>query len=800
MGGFILSGILHPVKGQQTAGLVEKEIAKRNTRVTEARALMTEAAMLHAKGDDEEAAKLYRQAWEMLPDAPLTAGARAEARDGSSASAIAHARQLAKNGRLGEARALLQSVLAPDFDPDNQAAKTLLTQLDDPDRFEPALTPRHMENVGKVETDLRLANGLMTLGDYDGAREKFQDVLRTDAYNSAARRGLERVEQLKAGYHEAARDQMRARRFSEVSQAWEDVVPATDLSTLFGGASSGLGAIGGAKENTLVRLRTLILPVVDLQTASLEEVVEFLRIRTRDLDPTKRGVDFVLKVAPETAAKPVSLSMVNVPVEEVLRYATEMTGTVYRADEFAVSITSRAEKSTTLIARSYRVPPDFLQQSPTTAAAPVPANPFDAAPPGGGGLQIRRVGAREFLEQRGVVFPEGAAASYNPGTNILFIRNTADNLALVDTLVEQAAGNAPKQIEIQVRMVEVNQTRLAELGFDWLLGSFNVPGSNRVFASGGAVGNQTNNLQISDFPIQSPQGQPVGNYPMTASLRGSAAIIGVPSIDSLIGRATVTPVDSRSPGAFAVSGVFTDPQFQMVIRALSQNKGVDLVTAPTVVTKSGQRAKITSVRELIYPTEYDPPQIPQSVGVTDIGGGVGVFGGASVAPVVPATPSAFEMREVGVILEVEPVVGDNNRTIELSLTPTSVEFEGFIDYGSDIVNSTVALFNNPNPDDFIVANDILQPVFRTNKVTTSVTVWDGHTVVLGGVMYERRQDIKDKVPIVGDLPIVGRAFQSRVKQVEKKNVIFFVTARVIDPAGNRVNQPVAPEEPATAGR
>jgi general secretion pathway protein D len=76
-------------------------------------------------------------------------------------------------------------------------------------------------------------------------------------------------------------------------------------------------------------------------------------------------------------------------------------------------------------------------------------------------------------------------------------------------------------------------------------------------------------------------------------------------------------------------------------------------------------------------------------------------------------------------------------------------------------------------------------------VTTSVTVWDGNTVVLGGVTLEKRQQIDDKVPIVGDLPIVGRAFQSKVAQVERKNVLFFVTVRVIDPAGNSIGPAAA---------
>ena len=71
---------------------------------------------------------------------------------------------------------------------------------------------------------------------------------------------------------------------------------------------------------------------------------------------------------------------------------------------------------------------------------------------------------------------------------------------------------------------------------------------------------------------------------------------------------------SIAPGIFGLAGVFTDPQFQVVVRALNQKKGVDLLSAPRVTTKSGQRAVIEIVREFRYPTQFQPPQIPQTVG------------------------------------------------------------------------------------------------------------------------------------------------------------------------------------------
>lgn len=791
------------------ANLVEKKIAKIDSLMLEAKALLTEAELLYAKGEFEESAKVGRQAWLMLPDSPLTDALKLEARNACARATVAMARKQASTGRYGEAHALLKVVLAADFDPANKEALKLQKELDDPEHHEPALTPAHAANVERVSRDLRLGSGFLTLGDYDSAVDKFSEVLRVDPYNQAARRGLERAEQFKMQYLETARDHFRAKRLNEVNAAWEDAVPAVDLSSLFGGASAGYGALGVTKESMLVKIRSYIIPVLNLQGASLEEVVEFLRIRSRELDPQKRGVDFVLKVSPELAAKPVTLSMVNVPIEEVLRYATEMTGTVYRADEYAITISSHAERGTTLITKSYRVPPDFIQNAAAGEAdANAPVDPFQASKPAFDGLKIRRLGAKEFLEQRGIAFPEGASAAYNPGTNILFVRNTAESLALIDALVEQVSSAAPKQLEVQVRLVEVNETRLRELGFDWLMGQFNVPGSNKVFGGGGTYGGDTN-LTPADFPMAPPPAgpnlqfpispaptgtnPPIGGNPLTAGLRGSGSLAAKPSIDQLIGRVSGAAPDARAPGAFAVTGVFTDPQFQVVLRALSQSKGVDLLVSPMIVAKSGQRSSITVVREMIYPTEFDPPQVPQQVGgAITLGDTVFETAIPDVVPIPPATPTAFDSRNVGISLEVEPVVGENNRTVDLNLVPTSTEFEGFIDYGTDI-----PIPNRSTGTSVLQLNDVLQPIFRTNKVTTSVTIWDGSTIVLGGAMYDKRQDINDKVPILGDLPIIGRSFQSKVSQSEKKNVIFFVTVRVIDPAGIPVNQPTLGPESAS---
>ena len=76
-------------------------------------------------------------------------------------------------------------------------------------------------------------------------------------------------------------------------------------------------------------------------------------------------------------------------------------------------------------------------------------------------------------------------------------------------------------------------------------------------------------------------------------------------------------------------------------------------------------------------------------------------------------------------------------------------------------------------------NVINQPIFSSRKVTTSVSVFDGQTVVLGGLMREDVQKTEDRTPIIGDIPIVGRLFCTNAEQHIKRNLVIFVTAHLL---------------------
>ena len=517
----------------------------------------------------------------------------------------------------------------------------------------------------------------------------------------------------------------------------------------------------------------------------------------------------------------ITITLNQIPLGEALRYIANQAGLKVKVEPYAVAIIPMSEQSNDLITKEYRVPPDFISTSVTAGYSALQAGAYKiktgaAAPTGtgkdtqettGGQQLVTREGAKDFLEAQGVPFPPGASANFLPQSSRLIVRNTQDNLDLVDALVEQATVAGPKQVEIESKFIEITQNNLKELGFDWLLGPFKV-GSKGAYGSGGTSGLLTGPGVGSDpnFPLSpnavnpaNPNTLSSGQLPVTSGNRSGNMAISANAIDALLfptlGTSTV------APGIFGLAGVFTDPQFQVVIRALNQKKGIDLLSAPKVTTKSGQRAIIEIVREFRYPVTFTAPQVPS------ISGGAGGTAPITISVVTPTTPATFETRNTGVTLEVEPVVGPDGVTIDLNMVPQVVEFEGFINYGSPIFginpSSTAALNNRV----LLTDNVINQPIFSTRKVTTSVSVWDGQTVVLGGLMREDVQKTEDKVPIIGDIPFLGRAFRTNVDQHIKRNLIIFVTARLITPGGQPANlgeeeeegllqPPLLPEVPA----
>ena len=185
---------------------------------------------------------------------------------------------------------------------------------------------------------------------------------------------------------------------------------------------------------------------------------------------------------------------------------------------------------------------------------------------------------------------------------------------------------------------------------------------------------------------------------------------------------------------------------------------------------SGKEASIVIAQELLYPTSYNDIE-------STVSGG---SGGSSSVAITAGTPQEFQKRDVGVKMTVKPKVEKDN-TISLELSPSVTEFEGFVEYGGP----SIALGDSTTA---VVPAGFYQPVFSTRKITTEVNIYDGATVVMGGLTRDEVRSVNDKVPFLGNIPGLGRLFRSEGETRQKRNLLIFVTANLVNPGGSLTNQ------------
>ena len=822
---FLLLFLILPslLSAQNVGSLSDREIVRRQEDLVVADKLLAKGDKALADREFESAYVNYLEALDKIPDGPATGAQRRSAVAKFSQGGLAYANYLVQNGRYADAEQVAKTILLPRYNPGCKPAVQFLSNLEQSDYYNKTVTPQFATQRDEVTKFLLEADGFYATGRFDLAIKRYEQVLNIDPYNNAARMGMEKVNNQKSNYYIDARNETRSRMLWLVDRAWERPVKKFQ-SRDTGAGTQTRNTAGIGTEAITAKLNRIIIPSLNFNETTIREAVEQLKQISRKLDSTtddpkqKRGVNIVLKLpqAAPAAANPdpsavaipeatapagpianadtkITLSLNNIPLIEALRYLTELAGLKYKVEPYAVSIVANTENTDDLLTKEYRVPPGFI---PANSGAADSSGPIAGKGPSLRGDRIK--GGRDALQylrdEQKVPFPPGASARYVPAGSTLFVRNTQNNLDFIDLLVDAAKGVQPIQVEIESKFLEISQNNLKELGFNWLLGPLSI--GDGMYGAGGTQGGG-GVVDGTTYPFGT-----TGQNPVTGGLRSGAgtspnAAITANSLDALLAGVTPSSAIAAAPGIFGLSGIFTNPQFQVVIRALNQKKGVDMMSAPKVTTKSGNKAVIKVVRNFPYPTEFSPPQPPQpaavgGVTITQIPAGSILSGGI----VTPTTPTAFETRDIGVTLEVEPVIGPDNYTIDLNLSPEVVEFEGFINYGSPILG---AIFRFPPAPGFIdqttlTENTINQPIFSTRKVTTSVSIWDGQTVALGGLVREDVQKTQDKVPILGDIPLAGRLFRSNVDQKIKRNLIIFVTARLMDAEGKPIRQDDEQEE------
>ena len=494
---------------------------------------------------------------------------------------------------------------------------------------------------------------------------------------------------------------------------------------------------------------------------------------------------------------------------------------------------------------------------------------------------------KAFFEEMGVKWPEGSSIKHIKALGKLYVRNTRENLAEFEKVLDELGGQ-PQLIEIETRFVEVSQEDLNSLGFEWILNSdysLNL-GNHLGKALGlrkGVWGSESGSRMLSGSDSESsasttrlPSGNGNGtvsstiiennransvSYNRTEQLNSNGANwirgngkgnIGISGFggtsDFQNGNRYLSTVGNHISGEAAssndqfmrVNAFLGDADLSMILHMLSQRSDTDLLSAPKVVTKSGEQAVIKVVTEYIYPQDYNVQLQSSSSGSSG-----GSSGGGQSAILAVVEPQNFTMREVGVILDVIPTYSEaNGGTIDLELKPAVIDEPIWYNYGmripftgntssgtmadigniftgmstalaqigatltpeetSTLAKSVVASATDAAANVSTSSSSTMtwydapmqQPFFHVRSIESKVSITPGATVVMGGLITEARKAMDDKVPFLGDLPFVGRLFRSHAEKTTKRNLLIFVTGRLITPSGRELslNQERATEE------
>ncbi|MEN8861684.1 MAG: type II secretory pathway, component PulD [Lentimonas sp.] len=637
-----------------------------------------------------------------------------------------------------------------------------------------AVSPEYVAQSKIIRDLLTRGRAQYLNGDYDGASSTFREVEARDANNAEAKLFQTKIAEILGGIHKQNHYKTREQMMTEVDQSWERP-KVFDISVK---PTPG----NGGTSPTARKMNEIVIPQVNFSGMELTRVIETLSELSVEYDAEKVGVNIVPLFNPNDANPRVNISLRNLSLDRILQFVTQQVNFGYDVGDDAVTVapTGGPEGGQGTITEFFPISRATVirltgfRDGGGSSSGPV--DPFAAPSSGGssGPSQSDEVEALQtFFQSAGVNFEVPGSSLAFDGEQLI-VTQSRRNLERMRTILRNY--NEVKQVEIETKFLEVSQNDLEEVGFDWGVGD-----GFAAFNNGG-------------FPINDSFGNPTGQYSRNGNTQGrtlnDAFSVNASQSDITINGAAVasnaapdiaTAIDlaSKATSLFTATGwSINGYDVDFALRALSRKTGSDLMSAPKITVLSGKRANITVAQELRYPESYG--DIEADVGRSGGGSSTNGDSAGSAVAITAGTPQDFVTRNVGVEMSVTPNV-ENDDTISLILEPRVTEFEGFVEYGGPSVAVTGGIT-------VTVPAGFYQPVFSTREISTEVTVYDGATVVMGGLTRDEVKSVNDKVPVLGDIPGLGRLFRSEGETRQKRNLLIFVTANLVSPGGSPARQ------------
>jgi len=359
-------------------------------------------------------------------------------------------------------------------------------------------------------------------------------------------------------------------------------------------------------------------------------------------------------------------------------------------------------------------------------------------------------------------------------TNSLIITERPSRMKRIRPVIEEL-DRPTDQVMIESKFVEIANNDIRNIGVNWSsLSGYNVtatPGGNGLYnyanvygnnlsttttsGSGGNTNTNGNNSTVLSSGVNAANTNTVTNG--VASNTGTTGTTS--SIANTAGNAVTTALNQSNSVANsltsayqsqnAIAAVFSADQFRIVLSALQQLNSAKIVSNPTIVTLNNTEASINVAQEYPIPNY----QFNQQTGTFEVAG--------------------FNYKDIGIILKVTPQVNARG-FIKLTLAPEVSQNQGTTSFGG--------------------ASGASIPIIGTRKAITQVSLKDGYTMGIGGLISTNFNNGVNKVPFLGSLPIIGYLFKQDTRDNNVDNLVIFITAKTISAEGAPVEQVFNSEE------
>ena len=325
----------------------------------------------------------------------------------------------------------------------------------------------------------------------------------------------------------------------------------------------------------------------------------------------------------------------------------------------------------------------------------------------------------------------GTVGSVREINGQLVITQTPGNLGKVSGLLKQLRETRSIEISIDARFLYVTTGFLNDFGFSWSLGFGNMFGSD----VGSVTGAGTNAAAISG-PVSITNNTATYASPQTTGVTNS------------IGNSYSAPALSLG------GGILSNYQLNLLLNATQINKRNTLLEAPRVTLFNGQRATM-----VVEDVQNYVESFTQTAGTGGLVGGVG--GVATNLNVMPLT--------TGLSLSVQATVSSDNRYVIMTVQPSLSQLLSMQTFNINGQNTATAGATNAFP------GFVQLPQTQVTEVSTTVSVPDGGTLLLGGERLAGETTIEAGVPVLSQIPIINRLFTNT--STTKDNVVLLILVR-----------------------